>query len=68
MLTDGVENVKPNVSLVRPEILAKGIVVDTISLSQNADPILISLSTDTGMNFSVEVSQNYFCGEINLFQ
>lgn len=51
LLTDGKENEDPLVKDVKPAILAKGIIVDTILLTQNAGttaPVLISLAADTG--------------------
>lgn len=54
LLTDGKENEDPRVNVVKPEILAKGIIVDTILLTQNAGvtaPVLISLAADTGNTY-----------------
>lgn len=54
LLTDGQENVKPFVDKVQPEIIQKGITVDTILITANASNVLISLAAQTGRLFSEE--------------
>lgn len=48
LLTDGVETTNPKVAIVKPQLLAAGINIDTVLLSNNADPVLISLAASTG--------------------
>jgi len=48
LLTDGEETLDPKVAIVKPQLLAAGINVDTVLLSNKADPVLISLAASTG--------------------
>ncbi|XP_070559130.1 calcium-activated chloride channel regulator 1-like [Ptychodera flava] len=47
LITDGDENVRPLIEEVLPEILAKNVIVDTLALSDAADPKLVNLSNAT---------------------
>ncbi|KAF6020746.1 hypothetical protein EB796_020902 [Bugula neritina] len=48
LLTDGEETIDPKVKVVKPKLLTAGINVDTVLLSNKADPVLISLAASTG--------------------
>ncbi|XP_077863449.1 calcium-activated chloride channel regulator 3A-1-like, partial [Saccoglossus kowalevskii] len=47
LITDGQENEYPNIDTVKPDLISKGVAVDTIALSSNADDKLATLSNDT---------------------
>ena len=63
LLTDGEENEDPRVAVVKPGILAKGIVVDTILLTGQASPVLISLAAETGTDLLqfLKPQARFFC-------
>ncbi|XP_006812944.1 calcium-activated chloride channel regulator 4-like [Saccoglossus kowalevskii] len=47
LITDGQENESPYIDTVKPDLISKGVAVDTIALSSNADDKLATLSNDT---------------------
>ncbi|XP_070559830.1 calcium-activated chloride channel regulator 4A-like [Ptychodera flava] len=52
LITDGQENVDPRIDDVTPGLISKGVFVDTIAFSKNADIKLLDLSTNTnGLSF-----------------
>lgn len=59
LLTDGEENVQPYVAVVQPDIIRKGIMVDTILITPNASNVLISLAAKTGKRVSSESNTMY---------
>ncbi|XP_038061541.1 calcium-activated chloride channel regulator 1-like isoform X2 [Patiria miniata] len=61
LITDGKENVRPNVADIMDTIISSGVIVDTLAFSQNADGLLPGLSQATGGKtyfYSDEVGSN----------
>ncbi|XP_070557598.1 calcium-activated chloride channel regulator 1-like isoform X2 [Ptychodera flava] len=48
LITDGQENQPPYIENVKPTLVSKGVRVDTVALSDEADSKLFNLSTETG--------------------
>eukprot|EP00058_Branchiostoma_floridae_P007703 XP_002593191.1 hypothetical protein BRAFLDRAFT_72730 [Branchiostoma floridae] len=48
LMSDGQENEAPDIATVTPQVLAKGIIIDTLAYKRSADPQIESLALLTG--------------------